>query len=75
MLDIFDKLVTPVLLYGCEVWGCSNLDKIESFYRKCINQILKTSKFTAKSMVYGESGRHEVKITVYCRIINFLASS
>jgi hypothetical protein len=23
-LDLFDKMVKPILLYGCEVWGFSN---------------------------------------------------
>ena len=23
-LDLFDKIVKPILLYGCEVWGFSN---------------------------------------------------
>jgi hypothetical protein len=21
-LDLFDKIVKPILLYGCEIWGC-----------------------------------------------------
>jgi hypothetical protein len=24
VLDLFDKIVKPILLYGCEVWGFSN---------------------------------------------------
>jgi hypothetical protein len=24
--DLFDKIVKPILLYGCEIWGFSNLD-------------------------------------------------
>jgi hypothetical protein len=24
-LDLFDKVVKPILLYGCELWGLSNL--------------------------------------------------
>lgn len=27
-LDLFDKVVTPVLLYGCEIWGFENVDII-----------------------------------------------
>ena len=23
-LDLFDKMVKPILLYGCELWGLSN---------------------------------------------------
>lgn len=28
-LDLFDKIVVPILLYGSEVWGFGNLDVIE----------------------------------------------
>jgi hypothetical protein len=27
--DLFDKMVKPILLYGCEVWGFSNNDIIK----------------------------------------------
>ena len=28
-LDLFDKMVKPVLLYGCEIWGYGNCQIIE----------------------------------------------
>ena len=28
-LDLFDKMLKPILRYGCEVWGFSNNDIIE----------------------------------------------
>ena len=31
MLDLFKKMVVPVLLHGCEVWGYENLDIIDKF--------------------------------------------
>ena len=31
-LDLFDKMVKPILLYGCEVWGFSNNDIIEKVH-------------------------------------------
>ena len=31
--DLFDKVVLPVLLYGCEISGWANLKDIEIFYR------------------------------------------
>ena len=30
-IDLFDITVLPVLLYGCEVWVCSNFSDIEVF--------------------------------------------
>jgi hypothetical protein len=29
LLDLFDKMIKPILLYGCEVWGFSNNDILE----------------------------------------------
>jgi hypothetical protein len=38
-LDLFDKMVKPILLYGCEVWGFSNNDIIEKVHLKfCVNK-------------------------------------
>ena len=49
--DLFDKIVLPVLLYGCEIWGHRSIDKLEIFYR---NFLLKLNKSTPSGMVYGE---------------------
>jgi hypothetical protein len=32
--DLIDKIVKPILLYGCEIWGFSNLDIIERVHLK-----------------------------------------
>jgi hypothetical protein len=29
LLSLFDKIVRPVLLYGCEIWGFGNNDVLE----------------------------------------------
>ena len=44
MLDLFDKMILPILLYGCETWGYEALEKIEVFYRKFLKEILKLNK-------------------------------
>ena len=31
-LDLFDKIVMPVMLYGCETWGYSNLKLLETLH-------------------------------------------
>ena len=30
---LFEAVVIPTLLYGCEVWGFQNIDMLELFYR------------------------------------------
>ena len=29
IIDLFNKTVKPILLYGCELWGISNIDILE----------------------------------------------
>ena len=33
-LYIFDKMVKPTLLYGCEIWGLGNIEIIERLHIK-----------------------------------------
>ena len=34
MLELSDKSVVPILLYGCEGWGFENIDIIERIHKK-----------------------------------------
>ena len=34
--NLFEKLVFPIMLYGCEIWGTQPQDILEIFYRKFI---------------------------------------
>ena len=70
-IDIFDKMVLPILLYGSEVWGCSNISDIEVFYRKFLKIILKVGKSTPNCMVYGESGKLPLQLVIEKRLIFF----
>ena len=36
---LFESLVFPVLLYGCEIWGFQSTSMLEIFYRKFIKKI------------------------------------
>ena len=31
MLDLFDKMIMPILLYGCEIWGFEDIEAVEFF--------------------------------------------
>ena len=68
---LFDHLVLPVLMYGCEVWGFENLTQIENFHRKFLRSILKVNKCTPDCMVYGETGRTYIEVHIKCRMIGF----
>lgn len=69
--DLFDKVVVPVLLYACEIWGYENIDIIEKIHLKFLKYILCMKSSTPSYMVYGESGRYPLYVTVYSRMISY----
>lgn len=73
-LNLFDKTIVPILLYGCEVWGYENLDQIEIFHRKFLRRILGISKNAPNCMTYGELGRYKLDKQVWKRMISFWLS-
>ena len=70
-LDLFDKMVLPICMYGCEVWGYANIETLEIFYRKFIKRILGVHKTTPNCMVYGETARFPLANSIGCRMIAF----
>ena len=69
--NLFDKLVTPVLLYGCEVWGVYSNDMSETFHRKFFKKILKLRPSTPTCMVYGEVGKYPLQVTINKYIVSY----
>ena len=70
-IDLFEKTVVPILLYGCEVWGHLNIEPIEIFFRKYIKIILKLSTSTPSCQIYGEVGKTPLLTTINKRILSF----
>ena len=73
ILDLFDKIVQPILLYGCEVWGLSNTSNIEKLHLRFCKYILKLRKNTPNFMIYGELGRYPIEINIKLRMVTFWA--
>lgn len=64
---MFSQMITPILLYGCEVWEFA----LQVFHRKFLKNVLKLNKRTASCMIYGESGSMDLSVNVEKRMINF----
>ena len=69
-IELFDRLILPILLYGCEVW-CPMMTKLASklqlrFYKI----ILKLSKSTPSCMVNLDSFRLGSRQSVGCKIFD-----
>ena len=70
-IDLFDKTVKPILLYGSKLWIFGNLDIIERVQLKFFKHILNMKKTTPSFMVIGELGQFPLYIDIYSRIISF----
>ena len=53
-LDLFNKMIKPILLYGSEIWGMGNCDVIERVQLKYLKDIFKLKKATPSHMIFGE---------------------
>ena len=69
--DLFDKIVKPILLYGCEIWGFSNTDIIEKVHLKFCKLLLNLKKSTPNFMIYGELGIYPMSLYIQLRMVNF----
>lgn len=70
-IDLFDKTVLPILLYGCEVWGFEACDIIEKLHLKFLKILLGVRNSTCSEMVYGETGRLPLRYEVKSRMVVF----
>ena len=70
-LELFDKLVTPILNYGSEVWGFIQGNAIERVHLQFCKQLLGVKKTTQNDFVYGELGRTTLITKRYLNIVKY----
>ena len=63
---MFDSMVLPLLLYGCEIWGYENVDIFNSVQ-------INFKKATPIFMLYGELGRTSIELTIYRKMLCYWA--
>ena len=70
-LELFDKLITPILNNDCEVWGFFQANSVERVHMQFCKQILGVKKATQNDFAYGEFGRTNYITRRYFIIIKF----
>ena len=68
-LKLFDTLVTPILLHGCEVTGFEKNDNIEKVHLQFLKRVLKVRSTTPNYLVYEELGRFPLMVDIKCRML------
>ncbi len=76
-LQLFDCLVVPVALYGCEVWLHPNVEKrettlgFEKLHLLACKNVLAVNRKTVNYACLGELARFPLWITAKRRVLNF----
>ena len=70
-LQLFDSLILPIMLYGCEVWGFKKVEILEKLQLQYCKILLNMKKCTPNVMVLGELGRLPMEFYVNCRMLGF----
>ena len=73
-LYLFDHVILPIELYGCEILGFENSQIIENLHNDFLRQIINLRKSTPIYMLHAELGRHPIQINIKSRMIGFWLS-
>ena len=69
--ELFDKIVSPILLYGAEIWGYEYCESIETVQITSYRRILGVGLCTPKQAIMGEVGKYPVALYYYSRCIEY----
>ena len=70
-LTVLNTCVSASLLYGCEVWGTSNVAKLESLYRHGLRTALSIRNNVNNEIVYLETGDMPLEVRVAKQQLKF----
>ena len=70
-LELFDKLIFPILIYEGEVWGFSEAEALEKIHTRFCKQVLNVKLQTPNNFIYGELGWLPLKELRLLYIIKF----
>ena len=69
LLNLFDKLIIPILLYGSEIWGCNTHKCIEYVHIKFLKYVLGLPTSAPNAAVISEFGRYPIAVHAFIRAV------
>jgi hypothetical protein len=73
-INLFDKLITPILSYAAPVWGFHPAPHIERIHLKYCKRLLGVKTTTQNDMVYGILGRYPLHTMRVLSVIKYWIS-
>ena len=70
-VELLEKLVIPILLYGSEIWGYEDPKQLQVMLNHTLRRYLRLHKTTPSCMLIGELGLKEVSQYIENRMLNF----
>ena len=70
-IELFERMILPVLLYGSEIWGYENIEELRKKFDCMLRIFLRVHKSTPMCMIYGELGLKEISEYIDNRMLNF----
>ena len=75
-IKLFDTLISPILLYGSEIWGidCTgqrDKDPAEIVQNKFLKWLLGVTRYCNNNACRSETGKFPLRIEAQCRNLNF----
>ena len=70
-IELFDKMITPILLYGCEIWCPSMVNLASKLQLQYYKITLKVNRSTPNCMVYGDLGQYPLELQAKRRMLNY----
>ena len=71
IIELYEKTIKPILLYGCEIWGSGKFDIHEIVQLKKFKSMFGLKKSTPTYIIYGEFGIYPLEIEIFTRMISF----
>ena len=70
-IDLYDKLISPILNYGSEVWGFVKGSNVERVLLQFLKRFLGVKRNTQSDFIYGEVGSTRYQTCRYYNIIKY----
>ena len=68
-LYLFDHVILPIALYGCDIWRFENSQIIKNLHNDFLRQIINLRQSTPIYILHAELGRHSIQINIKSRMI------